>query len=406
MIDLDEYIDALLNGAGAGADPLAPSAASTPRQSAPTPGAARQEAKVAASTPEKHLDIKQLVELLSGGDVWRKQPGDMGDFADFVSDETAKYTPPQFLISFSNGTGSLPRGDIAAIKAKSKNGKSFLASIFAAVILGGTFGELAPMASGSKVIYFDTEQNNPNVQRLQRRVLSMANLPTDTVSGCLKVFKLRRMDMRIRWAFIKTVIEAYRPDAVFIDGVADLIDDFNDIKMSNDIIGHLMQTATECNCAIVFVLHTNKSKEDNNMKGHLGTMAVQKCSDVFEVKRNAQTGVFDVTETESRNVAIPDFSFILDNNGMPQPSATAAMVANENRKNEKKEEIEQIMTEIFSDGRARSYQELADTYVGVYGQTDRNAKRKIKAAFDAGVIKVTFGKYYLSNDVVTNSDIL
>lgn len=394
MIDLDEYINDLLNKAGT--DPLAPTAAQAPLQPAPTPMATRRETKVAATTPEKHLDIKQLTEILSGGDAWRKLPGDMGDFADFVSDETARYTPPQFLISYSNGTGSLPRGDIAAIKAKSKNGKSFLASIFAAVILGGTFGELTPMASNAKVVYFDTEQNDPNVQRLQRRVLSMANLPTDTVSDRLKVFKLRRMDMRIRWAFIKTVIEAYRPDAVFIDGVADLIDDFNDIKMSNDIIGHLMQTATECNCAIVFVLHTNKSKEDNNMKGHLGTMAVQKCSDVFEVKRNAQTGVFDVTETESRNVAIPDFSFILDNNGMPQPSATAAMMANENRRDMRRVEMEMIFREIFADLMPRTYNDLKRDYMSHADCSDGTAKNRIAFAKDIGLLKnLQNGKLYL-----------
>lgn len=394
MIDLDEYINDLLNKAGT--DPLAPTAAQAPLQPAPTPRATRRETKVAATTPEKHLDIKKLTEILSGGDAWRKLPGDMGDFADFVSDETARYTPPQFLISYSNGTGSLPRGDIAAIKAKSKNGKSFLASIFAAVILGGTFGELTPMASNAKVVYIDTEQNDPNVQRLQRRVLSMANLPTDTVSDRLKVFKLRRMDMRIRWAFIKTVIEAYRPDAVFIDGVADLIDDFNDIKMSNDIIGHLMQTATECNCAIVFVLHTNKSKEDNNMKGHLGTMAVQKCSDVFEVKRNAQTGVFDVTETESRNVAIPDFSFILDNGGMPQPSATAAMVANQNRRDMRQTEMEMIFREIYADLIPRTYNDLKRDYMAHADCSDGTAKNRIALAKDIGLVKtLQNGKLYL-----------
>ena len=106
--------------------------------------------------------------------------------------------------------------------------------------------------------------------------------------------------MNKRWQFISDRITEEHPDLVIIDGIADLIADFNNITESQEIIGKLMATSTEFNLSIIFVLHTNKSKEDNNMKGHLGTMAVQKCSDVFEVVKNVAT--FNVSVSECRNI--------------------------------------------------------------------------------------------------------
>ena len=46
-----------------------------------------------------------------------------------------------------DGCGCCPRGDIIAIKAKSKNGKTFLATLFASAILGAHLRKFMPMTS-------------------------------------------------------------------------------------------------------------------------------------------------------------------------------------------------------------------------------------------------------------------
>ena len=244
-------------------------------------------------------------------------------------DISKAYPEPSYLME-GDGIGTIPRGDIIAIKAKSKNGKTFLASIFAATILGAEWGQLRESEHGSSVMYADTEQNPPNVARVGRRIHQLCGWSVDQKNTRLTIFALRTMDMEKRWAFIEQKVNENRPDCLIIDGIADLIADFNDIGTSNRLIGNLMQLAAKMNMAIIFILHTNKNKDDNNMKGHLGTLAVQKCSDVFSVQKVGD--VFNVTETECRNLPLKNFSFSLDANGLPIPFATPQESREEKKK--------------------------------------------------------------------------
>lgn len=224
---------------------------------------------------------------------------------------------PKFTFTM-RGVGSAPIGDIIAIKAKSKNGKTFLATILASVILGAEFGDLeATMPYKSKVLFFDTEQNRPNTQALLERVHVLCGWELEKHDR-IRAYSLREMPVFERMHYIAKKVAELKPTAVFIDGLADLIIDFNDIEQSQDIIGRVSRLASAQQCAIFFILHTNKGKNDNNMKGHLGTLSVQKCSDVFSSEKiNEQT--FSATVTECRNVAIEGFMFRIDEDGIPYP---------------------------------------------------------------------------------------
>lgn len=220
---------------------------------------------------------------------------------------------PEFTFT-SHGIGSSPIGDIVAIKAKSKNGKTFLAAILASVILGGKFGNINPtFGDKSKILFFDTEQNRPNVQALLQRILILRGWDEEH-NDRLKIYSLREMHVLERLRYISKKIDLLRPTAVFIDGLADLTFDFNDIEQSQDVIIKMSQIASSKGCTIFFVLHTNKN--DMNMKGHLGTLAVQKCSDVFYIEKDEED-FFNVTETDCRNIPIKDFSFKIDADGIP-----------------------------------------------------------------------------------------
>lgn len=223
---------------------------------------------------------------------------------------------PKLQFTFSLfGTGCAPRGDIIAIKAKSKNGKTFLASIFASVILGTRFGDLKTEipTRHAKVLYFDTEQNKVNTQALMVRMHRLCRWDMKN-NRKLHVYSLREMPQEERMEYIKERVREHRPVAVFIDGIGDLTPDFNDIAYSQDTIQDLMSMSSMNDCAVFFILHTNKN--DTNMKGHLGTLATQKCSDIFYVERD-NSGTFHVSETDSRNKTIAKFQFIVDETGIP-----------------------------------------------------------------------------------------
>lgn len=221
---------------------------------------------------------------------------------------------PNYIMAH-DGVGTTPEGDITAIKAKSKNGKTFLATIFASVILGCRFGKLTPAGDmKTSVLYFDTEQNKSNTQILMSRIHIMCGWGQEN-NPRLHVYALRQMPLEHRVGYIEEKTAQYRPSAIFVDGIADLIEDFNDIRQSQDIIQKMMNISSTYSTAVFFILHTNKG--DANMKGHLGTLATQKCSDVFYIEKKGDR--FLVSETDCRNMPISGFSFCIDEEGIPAP---------------------------------------------------------------------------------------
>ena len=131
---------------------------------------------------------------------------------------------------FMEGTGTCPRGDIIAIKAKSKNGKTFLATVFASAILGSGFASTkAANSDTSSVLFFDTEQNRANTWKILNRIITLCEGCKD-IGGRVRAYSLREMDVSERLSFVERVSQEHSPTAVFVDGIADTIPDFNDIE--------------------------------------------------------------------------------------------------------------------------------------------------------------------------------
>ena len=165
---------------------------------------------------------------------------------------------------------------------------------------------------------------------------------------------------------------------------------------SSKIINSLMKLSAENDVAIINVLHTNKRKDDSDMKGHLGTLLLQKASDVFEVKKNDST--FNVTESDCRNITIPDFSFSIGVDGVPIWLPDMKTIKGE-------EELMEVMVKmktIFEgvpDG--FTYKELTEKYMMEAAVAERTAKNKIKFAKDSNIIKADGKKYVLvDNDPI------
>lgn len=225
--------------------------------------------------------------------------------------------PPEHCVLSVNGVPFFAKGDIHGIKAKQKQGKTTAISLMAAAILGcdrfapkailptDEQGEARPM----KVIFFDTEQKKQDTKLFYERVLTLAELPLDEDSyDRLQVYPLRQLDTEALLPTIETIVRHERPDIAFIDGIVDLMGDFNDLETSKELIRALLQLATECDTAIVNVLHTNKDKDDNNMRGHLGTILAQKAGNVLECTKKGP--VFTVSSADSRHQEVPSWSFM------------------------------------------------------------------------------------------------
>lgn len=297
------------------------------------------------------------------------------------------YAEPNYLLSLGV-TGTIPKGDIQAIKAKSKNGKSFLCSIFIASLFGCKDFGFEVCREVGKVLYFDTEQNPRNTAKLVRRIHELIGWDLSEDNSLFAAYALRGEETADRVKIIEEEISFEKPSAIFIDGISDLIENFNDVEQSTKLINELMRISVKYDCSVTCVLHTNKAKEDSGMKGHLGTMLLQKASDVFEVKKDGAT--FTVEETDCRNEPIEDFAFAIDGHGIPYKAQTAAG----RKEQEKADRMTGILNEAFGAGESLTYTDLVESWKKCAAVSVASAKRAVKDSKEMGLIKVdTNGMY-------------
>lgn len=243
----------------------------------------------------------------------------------YVIDGDIDYPDPEYLIRIGD-VPTLPKGNLVAVSAKWKNGKTFFCDILSAIFLGSdVFPNCENLIKQGKVRFIDTEQARNDSARILKTIRAI--IPEDRHDD-IEVSCLRDADIDSyntdnddvsRYEFVHRSIEIERPDLVIVDGIADLIYNYNDVTESQDMVNKLAALANKHNCCIVVVMHQNKGCHDKMMKGHIGTMLYQKCSDVFQVEKHGE--IFLVTHPVSRHRQSNGLVFKLDENAIPKDGA-------------------------------------------------------------------------------------
>lgn len=250
-------------------------------------------------------------------------------------DPEQEYPEPHYLYEY-NGVAFSPLGGIQAISGQKKNGKTFvLAQLMAAALGTGTervtqyLGGLRTNADTvewlghePKVLYCDTEMEQLNTAKVLRRVHWLCGWDMKQRSDRFFVLWLRevpktehRTANKERWRLIKNAIEQTKPDIVFVDGLRDLVNDFNDNSESSAIVGEMMSLASQKNICIWNVLHYNprpSNDDESKMRGHLGTELGNKVSDTFvSIKKKDNEGnvTFTVKQQDARGKDVDDWQF-------------------------------------------------------------------------------------------------
>lgn len=225
--------------------------------------------------------------------------------------------PPEVCMLEIDGVPFFAKGDIHAVKAKQKQGKTNAIAIFVAAILSGSWGRLRGLRHDAKVLVVDTEQKDADAQTIYNRTLSLAGLPKEDIYDRFQTFAFRALDTEAKLEAVKALIMEFKPDIVFIDGIVDLMGNFNEVDDSKAIIEELIRMSTKevsgVDPAIVCVLHVNKAADDHNMRGHAGTMLAQKSGNVLEVVK--KEGIISVSCSDSRHQDVPTWSFMFDAKG-------------------------------------------------------------------------------------------
>ena len=251
-------------------------------------------------------------------------------------DPTVEYPEPHFLFEY-HGVGFSPLGGIQAMSGQKKNGKTFVLAQLMAVALGNGNDRISDYLPGlqlrqstiqhighePKVLYCDTEMEKLNSAKVLRRVHWLCGWDMRTASDRFAVLWLREVPKsdtdtcnHERWRLIKNAIEVFHPDIVFVDGIRDLVNDFNSNEESSALINEMMSLASQHNMCIWNVLHMNPrpgNDDESKMRGHLGTELSNKVSDtlVSIKKKDASTGevTFTVKQNDARNRDLDDWKF-------------------------------------------------------------------------------------------------
>lgn len=261
--------------------------------------------------------------------------------------ENRRITPdselPQLEFLFRMKKPCFARGELTAVSGKAKSGKTFVCSVlmtlcFQRQVLNLERNEeistvdpssinhlpsdiihqpsdIAPL----RVLWYDTEQSEESTQDiLKNRILPMAGISeSEFPADRFQIFNVRGESYSDRLKMLEVAVPRYKPDLVILDGIRDLVADINDGVVAQDVVERLMHLASDNRCAIVCVLHQNKSVEDKNLRGWIGTELKNKAFEVYECAKSSER-IFTWSQTDTRKYDIPDkVQFSVDENGIP-----------------------------------------------------------------------------------------
>ena len=225
--------------------------------------------------------------------------------------------------SYLNNTFSY--GEFSAIVAASKSKKTFFKSALIAGYIGGNATNYFPNFKSCRdgepyIIDIDTEQGNYYAQRAFRRVADMVG---ETYNNYLP-FGVEALDPSEIIKFIDALLEDRRFKGkikwLSIDGVADLIDNTNDIEKSVMVAQKLKKWRKENKMHINTVIH--KISTSDKATGHLGSYIEKKSETVIVLKdtdteNKIKNSEIEVTQRYSRGAPFDTFYFKLNNETLP-----------------------------------------------------------------------------------------
>jgi len=324
----------------------------------------------------KQIDFKNF-------DHWCVDEREWHNYENYEVDVSKPIQEIDFLLKYDDA-GLLPRGDIIAFTGKAKSGKSFSISIIIAALLKGELNGFKALNHNTRVLLLDTEMHRSNVAKRAKSTLKLAGLQTNVSNPNFNVLSLRELDYKARFRIMEDAIENYSPDIVCIDGVSDMVRDFNDLTESKEVVNRLMQLSSVSNCAIICLLHENKNALDKNMRGHLGTELTNKCSEVYSVHFDKNSNQYKVEQTLCRNKPISDWAFSINEDGIPkieivETPLTKGAINDTSELNS--------FYDILTKSENVTYSKLVNDYSELMAVSKPTAKRHISKWVEQGILK-------------------
>lgn len=355
-------------------------------------------------------DVKPQAPDFLQGDEWFEVKVD-DDFLNF--DEP--YRPPRYTME-RQGIPFADVGEMHIISGKPGNGKTGLMSQLEAATLGGHFGNTVCREIGhklrdqegfhvipTKLLHIDTEQGKDDTIAFKNRVISMSGIDKQEAKQHFFILRLRDTETaKERWQKILKAIWQVQPTDIFLDGMLDIVEDYNDQKECQPIIRKCMMLATYFDTSLWAVLHENPMVD--KLVGTLGSITQRKVSEIFTVIKVKQADLkdnerrsdlpdiyFKVKQVKARGKDVADwmFQYVTNQGGWGEPkeidAETGAKVVNSKEMAFIKEADERFGKLAWtSSGLSRTEVDSGLTKQGV--TSNRRKADLINKALDVGII--------------------
>lgn len=217
-------------------------------------------------------------------------------------------------------------GEFSAIVASSKSKKTFFKSALIASYIGGKSNNYFPNFKSKRegepfIIDIDTEQGDYYAQRAFRRVADMVG---GNYNNYLP-FGLEELEAHEIILFIEGLMKDSRYKGnikwLSIDGIADLVENTNDIKESLKVAQKLKKWRKEGNMHINTIIH--KISTSDKATGHLGSYVQKKSETVILLKDTngdprVKNSPIEVVQVYSRGAPFDPFYFNLNSDTLPE----------------------------------------------------------------------------------------
>ena len=309
--------------------------------------------------------------------------------------------PPKARPIFSlAGSGIATPGNIQAVQAKAKEGKTALVGAMLGSTFGtsgDTFGFSSSNPSRAAVIHFDTEQSPYDHYAVIMQALRRAKSePQDW----LRSYRLADVGIDQRLGLLRFELDAARKEcgaihSAFLDGVADFCHDPNDPAEAFALVAELHKLAIDYDTTIVCVLHENPGSETGKTRGHLGSQLERKAETNLRLAKDSD-GITVVFTERARHAHVtrehgPRFAWnheaamhlSVETQGATKTSA-------------KRERLAELAAQIFKDvpeAVGLTWEQLHERIETIEGLSRSGARKRYDALRDFKVIRKNGEKY-------------
>lgn len=316
------------------------------------------------------LDSAQVLDLLSSCTI----------------DLTSEVKEPEPLVCIGDNP-VFTKGNISVIGGPAKSRKTFLIIHLASKFLDENMA--------LSVLLIDTEMAKFHTVKSVKRIHRLVGWDEAINSDRLHVLCLRECSTEERVSLLTEALDRFNPSLVFIDGIRDMVKDFNDPRESSDMVNLLMKLSSSRDCHICSVLHENKI--GGLLRGHLGTEIQNKSETVIKVSTSGLTST--VTPSYSRNLPFDEFNFQINADGLPE-------LCEAEIETPRTDKLKELFKSLLAGTSSVSYTELSRRLQEKTSLKESAREKKIKKAVELEVIEKNKVGYYILKQHEQTEDIL